>query len=319
MIVLSPVTPPAHYSWHHLSNASRRSDGPPRTAIGRTPATGDVSWQPQLAPPQRFKHSMERYYSERSATYDHEGEFHPKMADLIVDLAKLRPGHRVLDMCTGTGQVAIRAARRVGTAGRVLGIDFSLPMLEIASRKLPSLPHANFDLLRADVEKLPPTLGRFDRITCASALVLLRDIPQTLRDWREHLAADGQMVFDGPSSTAFMSGNLLAEAAAQLNLTWPVDHVLGSRERAHQLLNDVDLELVSFTEQPHGGYLTIASLEKGWEGSLPFLCPATPPDLREPLRQCYMQKVALFMKGRDQVWNDGTMNIVVARKRQPTS
>src|SRR5712691_1998774 len=55
------------------------------------------------------------------------------------DLAALRPCDRALDVATGTGDLAIELARRVGPGGEVVGSDFSEEMLELARRKEPRL------------------------------------------------------------------------------------------------------------------------------------------------------------------------------------
>src|SRR5512136_1115472 len=47
----------------------------------------------------------------------------------------LRPGDRVLDVCGGTADLAIGAARRVGSAGRVVVCDFNAPMMRVGRRK----------------------------------------------------------------------------------------------------------------------------------------------------------------------------------------
>ena len=52
-----------------------------------------------------------------------------------LNLARLRPGETVLDIGWGTGTLAIAAKRRVGTGGRVYGVDASPEMLARASRK----------------------------------------------------------------------------------------------------------------------------------------------------------------------------------------
>ncbi|HVE67336.1 MAG TPA: class I SAM-dependent methyltransferase, partial [Solirubrobacteraceae bacterium] len=51
------------------------------------------------------------------------------------DLAAVGPGDRVLDVATGTGDLALELAGRVGPAGEVVGCDFSEEMLEHARRK----------------------------------------------------------------------------------------------------------------------------------------------------------------------------------------
>ncbi|HET6508784.1 MAG TPA: bifunctional demethylmenaquinone methyltransferase/2-methoxy-6-polyprenyl-1,4-benzoquinol methylase UbiE [Baekduia sp.] len=55
------------------------------------------------------------------------------------DLANVGPGDRVLDVATGTGDLAIELAERVAPAGEVVGSDFSEEMLQLARRKAPAL------------------------------------------------------------------------------------------------------------------------------------------------------------------------------------
>src|SRR3954470_23045955 len=49
-----------------------------------------------------------------------------------VELAGIGTGDRVLDVATGTGDLAIELAKRVGPSGEVIGSDFSEGMLELA-------------------------------------------------------------------------------------------------------------------------------------------------------------------------------------------
>ncbi|MHB1836336.1 MAG: ubiquinone/menaquinone biosynthesis methyltransferase [Solirubrobacteraceae bacterium] len=53
-----------------------------------------------------------------------------------VDLAAVSPGDRVLDVATGTGDLALELARRVAPGGSVVGADFSERMLHLAGEKL---------------------------------------------------------------------------------------------------------------------------------------------------------------------------------------
>ncbi|MEA2138463.1 MAG: demethylmenaquinone methyltransferase / 2-methoxy-6-polyprenyl,4-benzoquinol methylase [Solirubrobacteraceae bacterium] len=53
------------------------------------------------------------------------------------DLAEVGPGDRVLDVATGTGDLALELAGRVGPQGAVVGSDFSEAMLALARRKAP--------------------------------------------------------------------------------------------------------------------------------------------------------------------------------------
>ena len=65
---------------------------------------------------------------------------HHRWRRRAADLAKLVPGDRALDVATGTGDLAVEMAGRVGPDGEVVGLDFSEQMLEIARRKAPARP-----------------------------------------------------------------------------------------------------------------------------------------------------------------------------------
>ena len=57
-------------------------------------------------------------------------------APLLVDAARLAEGERVLDVACGTGVVTRAAAKRAGSAGRVVGVDLNPAMIGVA-RSLP--------------------------------------------------------------------------------------------------------------------------------------------------------------------------------------
>jgi demethylmenaquinone methyltransferase/2-methoxy-6-polyprenyl-1,4-benzoquinol methylase len=60
---------------------------------------------------------------------------HHRWRSRAADLAYLLPGQRALDVCCGTGDLALELERRVGRGGEVVGVDFSEPMLDEARRK----------------------------------------------------------------------------------------------------------------------------------------------------------------------------------------
>ena len=60
---------------------------------------------------------------------------HHRWRERAVDLAAVGSGDRVLDVASGTGDLAVELARRVGPTGTVIGTDFSEGMLELARRK----------------------------------------------------------------------------------------------------------------------------------------------------------------------------------------
>src|SRR5660398_188355 len=60
---------------------------------------------------------------------------HHRWRDLAVMLAMVEPGDSVLDVCTGTGDLAFALKRAVGEEGQVVGLDFSNQMLDQAREK----------------------------------------------------------------------------------------------------------------------------------------------------------------------------------------
>jgi demethylmenaquinone methyltransferase/2-methoxy-6-polyprenyl-1,4-benzoquinol methylase len=64
---------------------------------------------------------------------------HHRWRERAADLAAVGPGDRALDVATGTGDLAIELARRVGPTGEVVGSDFSDAMLARARQKAPGL------------------------------------------------------------------------------------------------------------------------------------------------------------------------------------
>jgi demethylmenaquinone methyltransferase/2-methoxy-6-polyprenyl-1,4-benzoquinol methylase len=69
---------------------------------------------------------------------------------------RLAGGERVIDVCTGTGDVAMAAVRRPGGAAFVLGVDFSGEMLRLGVRKVRSAGlSGRIALVRGDATRLP--------------------------------------------------------------------------------------------------------------------------------------------------------------------
>src|SRR5438876_8162523 len=64
---------------------------------------------------------------------------HHRWRERAADLAGVGDGDRVLDVATGTGDLAVVLKRRVGPEGEVVGSDFSEGMLDVARAKAPDV------------------------------------------------------------------------------------------------------------------------------------------------------------------------------------
>jgi ubiquinone/menaquinone biosynthesis C-methylase UbiE len=93
---------------------------------------------------------------------------------LIVDKAKLSKADRVLDLCTGTGSVAVELARTVGENGLVIGLDFCRGMLEKARKKGLRLHLNQLHLVQANASQLPFKKSSFHGVTCSHAFYELK-------------------------------------------------------------------------------------------------------------------------------------------------
>ncbi|KAI9808074.1 MAG: hypothetical protein M1827_007516 [Pycnora praestabilis] len=156
--------------------------------------------------------AISEIYDTRSATYDSSNDFHHvhHTKSYLTHLAPyLQPGASLLDLACGTGLLTLPAKASVGAHGRVVGVDVSRGMLDIARRKSRE-QNIDVEWYEHDVSELSGLnlglAGGFDVITCAAALVLLPFPSTAVRDWTRLLKPDGRMMIDVlvPSSNIVM-------------------------------------------------------------------------------------------------------------------
>jgi SAM-dependent methyltransferase len=120
----------------------------------------------------------------------YESKFVPAMfgewAPHVVDIAGVSAGHAVLDVACGTGIVARAAADRVGTGGKVVGLDLNEAMLTVARRLRPDL-----NWRRGDAAELPFQDDSFDVVLCQSAMMFFPGPEQALREMGRVAKGDG--------------------------------------------------------------------------------------------------------------------------------
>lgn len=105
------------------------------------------------------------------------------------DLAAVGHGDRVLDVATGTGDLAIELAGRVGPSGEVVGLDFSEGMLDLARAKAPGI---RFD--QGSALELPYSDGEFAAATVAFGARNFSDPGQGLAEMRRVVRPGGRVV-----------------------------------------------------------------------------------------------------------------------------
>lgn len=119
---------------------------------------------------------------------------HHRWRARAADLAGVGPGSRVLDVATGTGDLAIELSRRVGETGTVLGSDFSEAMLEHARAKADRHQAANLSFEWADAAKLPYPDASFDAATVGFGARNFGDLSGGLAEMARVVRPGGKVV-----------------------------------------------------------------------------------------------------------------------------
>lgn len=138
--------------------------------------------------------SRRRYYDIFSYFYDfiimlHSRDESGRARQFLSESAGINDG-KILDICTGTGAVAIEMARMF--EARVTGVDFSIGMIRKAVAKAKGIKNLNF--LIADVSNLPFKVNIFDGISCSHAFYEIKGEKkrETLKEIKRILKSGGK-------------------------------------------------------------------------------------------------------------------------------
>jgi demethylmenaquinone methyltransferase/2-methoxy-6-polyprenyl-1,4-benzoquinol methylase len=164
-----------------------------------------------------------------------------------VRLLKYRDGSRILDVATGTGDVALEIARRTPESVKITGADFCKEMVELGCVKVAASPYADrIDLKVAPCEDLPFANNIFDSITIAFGIRNVVDRKLGLAEMWRVLRPGGRMIileFSTPRSRLFRQLYYF-----YFRRLLPVVGGLFSRYNAYKYLPDSVLEFPSQEE-----------------------------------------------------------------------
>jgi ubiquinone/menaquinone biosynthesis C-methylase UbiE len=143
-----------------------------------------------------------RHYS-GTAAENYERYFVPVIATPVardlLSAAALQRGERVLDVACGTGVIARLASERVGSSGKVIGIDVAPDMIEVA-RATTAPPGPMIEWRQGDATSLPFPDGSFDVLLCQMGLMLFPDKAAALAEMGRVLTAGGRIALNTPGA-----------------------------------------------------------------------------------------------------------------------
>jgi demethylmenaquinone methyltransferase / 2-methoxy-6-polyprenyl-1,4-benzoquinol methylase len=113
---------------------------------------------------------------------------HPFIKKKSVSRIPVKNKAKILDICTGTGDIAIYLAQKYPDA-QIIALDFSEKMLEIAKKK--AVNYKNIEFIQADATKLPFEDGYFDICTISFGLRNLPDVNEALVEFKRVLKPGG--------------------------------------------------------------------------------------------------------------------------------
>ncbi len=142
-------------------------------------------------------------WSQRQA---HRDKVYGPATEMMLDLADLRTGNRVLDVAAGTGDQTLLAARRVGPNGYVLATDLSASMLNIAADVARKAGLTNIETRVMDAQSLDFDADSFDAVICRLGLMLFSNPSKALRETHRVLKRGGKvagLVFSTAEKNAY--------------------------------------------------------------------------------------------------------------------
>jgi arsenite methyltransferase len=128
--------------------------------------------------------------------------------------AALRPGETVLDLGSGAGFDAFLAAREVGDAGRVIGVDMTPEMLERARRNAAAGGFGNVEFREGRIEALPVEDASVDLVISNCVINLVPDKAAVYREVARVLRPGGRVVVSDIVLDAPLPGVVATSVAA---------------------------------------------------------------------------------------------------------
>jgi len=230
----------------------------------------------------------------------HMHTWYEPATELMLDLAQVETGNRVLDIAAGDGDQSLAAARRVGSGGYVLAIDKADKLLAIAEHSVREAGYSNIETRLMDGEKLDLPENSFDAAICRFALMFFNDPEHGLKGVKRVLKTNGKfsaVVYADNGDPEFLTALSTVQKYLGIKPTKPAATSLGKKEFLEQTF--VKAGFVDVEVHPLTLLVKMAST-----GECVRYLQDTSPTIRELL-------LSLSANNRDEVWQ--AVNKALAR------
>lgn len=210
-----------------------------------------------------YKRAIAYFYDCRSFNYD-EGEWRKQVCDNLLNYSHVSKEENVLDIGTGTGRLAISAARIVGSLGLVMGVDISPQMLKQARSKIKKMALHNIQFRLADAEQLDYPHESFDYILCANTFPWISDKETALKSWHRFLKPGGRIAIHTPADTAYVGSVVLRQVLAAHGIEVEPSNRIGSVEQCKKLFALSGFKDIEIKQEQHGNYVNFEKAYYAW-------------------------------------------------------
>ncbi len=266
----------------------------------------------------KLKQMIQEGFDTVAPGYDHPSlAFFPEAAQRMLAHLRPDPDGCLLDVCTGTGVVALAAAGQM-PEGRVTGIDLSSGMLEQARNKARQRGLGNVEFVHVDLEQADFPARHFDLITIGFGLFFMSDMSAALSRMLHMLKPGGRIAVSSFTDKAFdpMSDLFLRRYES---FGYEVPPLSWKRLSTPQAMRDrfgeAGIEDVSLHNEPLGYYMETAQSwwDIVWNAGFRRLLNELSGDERRLFEQQHREEISALCRHQP-AWLDTGVIIAIGRK-----